>query len=88
MARAELSKLNRNLYLMARNFLGPKGEPGVPTGRNLFFGSAGTLPGIRSALDEVESDKAPSAAAADIDVLRQRVEALEGINQRLGEALK
>ena len=86
---AELEKLNRGIYHLARTFYRPEGTPGRPWNQNMFQGTAydfegasgSLLPGIRYALDEEREDLAESEAQTYVEALQARVDQLQRLRE-------
>ena len=90
---SDLSRLNRLLYLTARDFYRADGRADMPFDRNFFAGasyefsgiSGSTLPGLRFALDRGDSEAAQAEAEIYLAALRSRVDSLQNIRRKLSE---
>ncbi|MFQ5789648.1 MAG: M28 family peptidase [Acidobacteriota bacterium] len=90
-AAPRLARINRGIYLGARDFLRPEGQSTSFARRNLFAGSShdfegvsgSTLPGIRFALDQGKLDKATREADLYLEALRRRVGTLETLRREI-----
>jgi N-acetylated-alpha-linked acidic dipeptidase len=80
---AQLSELNRRIYQIARDFYRVEGLPGEPTERNIFFGSASTLPGIRQYLEEGKLSEAELESKKYLTALQKRVQSLQAVRKQL-----
>ncbi|MCI0614999.1 M28 family peptidase, partial [bacterium] len=80
---AGLSELNRSIYRIARDFYRAEGLPGEPTERNIFSGSASTLPGIRQYLEEGKLSEAELESKKYLTALQKRVQSLQAVRKQL-----
>lgn len=91
LAALDLGSVNREIYLLARDFYRPEGTPARPWNKNLFDGSpydfegasGSTLPGLRFALDEGQAEIAATESDVYIGALSRRVENLRSLRSRL-----
>ncbi|MFP4083184.1 MAG: M28 family peptidase [Candidatus Aminicenantes bacterium] len=90
---SELKEINQMIRQGFVDFFRSRGRKDMPTDRNLFAGSSyefegvsgSTLPGIRFALDKGELKEAKEEADIYISALRNRVERLTALRQKIRE---
>jgi N-acetylated-alpha-linked acidic dipeptidase len=76
--KTDFGALSEKIYRISRDFYYAKGIGGDITDRNLFYGSGGYLPGLRS-------KDAANWANIYIDALKKRIQSIQTLRKKLSE---
>jgi N-acetylated-alpha-linked acidic dipeptidase len=90
-AGRHLTKLNRIIYRITRDFYRSGGRPDMPAERNIFTGSSydfqdtsgSTLPGIRFPLDQGKSAESDAEAKIYLDTIQRRITSLQSARKEI-----